>query len=195
MFLIRPTALLCTAAAATALLTACATGPAPSSPGSSSSSSSSSSAAAAPLAGQPARPAGGHGIDAFLGSFDADRDGRVTRAEYDAIRAQRFRAADTNGDGGLSEDEYVAEYEARLKQQYFDDGRQPDAAYASQIKQAHVRYRIVNRARDGRYTPEEDRAVASRTFKGMDTNGDGVVSAADPQRPPPPRAADGQAAD
>ena len=172
------------AAAATALLAACASSPAPSA----------TTTAAAPT-GQPARPAGGHGVEAFLGSFDADRDGRVTRAEYDAIRAQRFRAADTNGDGVLSEAEYVAEYESRLKRQYFDDGRQPDATYASQIKQAHVRFGIVNRARDGRYTPEEDRAIAARTFKGLDTNGDGVVSAADPQRPPQSRAADDQAAD
>lgn len=183
MSLHRHSVLFATVAAA-ALLAGCATVPTPA-----------SGTAAAASAGQPARPAGGHGVQAFLGSFDADRDGRVTRAEFDAIRAQRFKNADTNGDGVLSEAEYVAEYEARLKRQYFDDGRQPDDGYANQVKQAHVRFGIVNRARDGRYTPEEDRAVANRTFKGLDTNGDGVVSAADPQRPPQPRAADGQAAD
>lgn len=137
----------------------------------------------------PARPAGGHGLDAFLGSYDANRDGKVTRTEFDAIRLQRFRAADTNGDGVLNEAEYVAEYEGRLKRQYFDQGRQPDAAYASNIKQAHVRYAIVNRARDGRFTVAEDQAIADKTFKGLDTNGDGVVSRADPQRPPEPRSA------
>lgn len=140
-------------------------------------------AAPAAAQNQPARPAGGHGLDAFFGSYDANRDGVVTRAEYDAIRLQRFRAADTNGDGVLSEAEYVAEFEGRLKKQYFDQGREPDQAYENSIKQAHVRYNIVNRARDGRYTLEEDRAIAERTFKGVDTNGDGKVTRDDPPRP------------
>ena len=135
----------------------------------------------------PTRPAGGHGLDAFLGSYDANRDGKVTRAEFDAIRLQRFKSADTNGDGVLSEAEYVAEYEGRLKRQYFDQGRQPDAAYANNIKQAHVRFAIVNRARDGKFTVAEDQAIADKTFKGLDTNGDGVVSKDDPQRTPEQR--------
>ncbi|WP_225783089.1 hypothetical protein [Xenophilus sp. Marseille-Q4582] len=146
------------------------------------------SACAAPQPAQgPTRPAGGHGLDAFLGSYDADRDGQVTRAEFDAIRLQRFKSADTNGDGVLSEAEYVAEYEGRLKRQYFDQGRQPDKAYENNIKQAHVRYAIVNRARDGKFTWAEDQAIADKTFKALDTNGDGVVSKADPQRTPEQR--------
>lgn len=158
--------------AAAALLSACAAAPAtgPAGPG------------------QPARPAGGHGLEAFLGSYDTNRDGRVTRAEFDAVRLQRFRAADTNGDGVLNEAEYVAEFEGRLKRQYADEGRQPDAAYESSIKQAHVRFSIVNRARDGRFTPAEDAAIADRTFKGLDTNNDGTVSREDPPRPAPARA-------
>lgn len=138
--------------------------------------------AAATAQNQPARPAGGHGLDAFLGSYDANRDGQVTRAEFDAIRLQRFQAADSNGDGWLSEAEYVAEFEGRLKRQYFDTGRQPDTAYANNIKQAHTRFGIVNRARDGKFTWAEDQAIADKTFTGLDTNGDGVVSKADPQR-------------
>ncbi|RZL63339.1 MAG: hypothetical protein EOP81_13125 [Variovorax sp.] len=136
---------------------------------------------------QPARPAGGHGLKAFLGSYDANRDGAVPRAEFDAIRLQRFRTADTNGDGVLNEAEYVAEFEGRLKRQYFDEGRQPDKAYENGIKQAHVRFAIVNRARDGKFTLAEDQAIADKTFKGLDTNGDGVVSTADPERTPEQR--------
>lgn len=163
--------------AAVALLSACAAGVAPSTPVSA-------------TAGQPARPAGGHGQEAFMGSFDANRDGTVTRAEFDAIRLQRFTSADKNGDGVLSEDEYVAEYEGRLKRQYFDDGRQPDKAYENSIKQAHVRFAIVNRARDGKFTLAEDRAIAEKTFKGLDTNGDGKISKEDPPRPPQARQSD-----
>ena len=53
----------------------------------------------------PAAPAGGHGLAAFMGSYDANRDGVVTREEYDTVRKQRFVAADTNRDGWLSEAE------------------------------------------------------------------------------------------
>ncbi len=143
--------------------------------------------AAPTAANTPARPAGGHGLDAFLGSYDANRDGVVTRAEYDAIRLERFRAADTNRDGVVSEDEYVAEFTGRLKRQYFDQGRQPDQAYENSIKQAHVRFAIVNRARDGKYTLAEDRDIADKTFKAADTNNDGVVSKEDPPRQPAAR--------
>ena len=163
------------ALAAAALLSACAGGP-------------NGKAAPATAQSQPARPAGGHGLDAFLGSYDANRDGQVTRGEFDAIRLQRFQAADTNGDGVLNEAEYVAEYEGRLKRQYFEQGRQPDDAYANNIKQAHTRFGIVNRARDGKFTRAEDQAIADKSFTGLDSNGDGIVSKADPQRPREQRA-------
>ena len=116
-----------------------------------------------------------------MGSYDANRDGAVTRAEYDAVRKQRFLAGDANGDGWLSEKEYVDEFEARLKQQYA--GRQPDERYAQSMKQAHVRFGIVDKNRDGRYTVEEDMAIAERTFKEADANGDGVVDKNDARKP------------
>lgn len=134
-----------------------------------------------PPASGPAQPAGGHGQTAFMGSYDANRDGSVTRAEYDAVRKQRFLAGDANGDGWLSEKEYVDEFEARLKQQYA--GRQPDERYAQSMKQAHVRFGIVDKNRDGRYTVEEDMAIAERTFKEADANGDGVVDKNDARKP------------
>lgn len=177
MKMLHTTLLTAAAAAATVLLSACA-GNEPAKP------------VQAATAGQPARPAGGHGLEAFLGSYDTNRDGVVTRAEFDAVRVQRFRAGDKNGDGVLSEDEYVAEFEGRLKRQYFDEGRQPDKAYENSIKQAHVRFGIVNRARDGQFTAAEDAAIADKTFKGLDTNNDGSVSKADPQRPPQARGND-----
>nr|WP_315495064.1 EF-hand domain-containing protein [uncultured Rhodoferax sp.] len=143
-------------------------------------------------AAAPAQPAGGHGQSAFLGSYDGNRDGVVPRAEYDAIRKQRFEAGDTNRDGVLNEAEYVAEFEQRLKQQYFSEGRQPDKAYEGSIKQAHVRFAILDRDRDNKLSREEDLAVADKTFKSADTNGDGVVSRNDP--PAEPRASGGNAA-
>lgn len=155
----------CVVAAAAVLLAACAA--APPSPG-----------------GQgPARPAGGHGHAAFMGSYDADRDGQVTRAEYDALRKQRFTNADTDRDGWLRESEYVAEFEGRLRQQYAAQGRQPDPHYQDSIRQAHERFRILDRNKDGRLSVQEEQAVADRTFTGADVNGDGTVDGADAGKP------------
>lgn len=131
----------------------------------------------------PARPAGGHGRAAFLASYDSDRDGQVTRAEYDAIRDQRFKAGDTNGDGFMTEEEYVAEYAGRLRAQYAAEHQPSDEAFERQLKQASVRFYAIDRDRDGKISAEENRAVAQRTFESQDTNGDSVVSAADPERP------------
>ncbi|MRW91425.1 hypothetical protein GJ699_15645 [Duganella sp. FT80W] len=136
--------------------------------------------AAAAAAEGPAAPAGGHGLSAFIGGYDANRDGVVTREEYDAVRKQRFAAADTNRDGWLSEDEYVAEFEGRLKQQYA--GRAQDDSYAGSIKQAHVRFNILDTDHDGKLTVEEENAIADKTFKRTDTNGDGKVDKTDGEK-------------
>ncbi|KAF1046038.1 MAG: hypothetical protein GAK35_01152 [Herbaspirillum frisingense] len=139
-------------------------------------------APSAPPAAQagPARPAGGHGREAFMGSYDVNRDGVVTRAEYDSVRRQRFEAADKNHDGVLTEEEYVAEFEGRLKQQYFDTGRQPDQAYENSIRQAHVRFALLDRNRDGVLSRDEEQAIMDKTFAEQDTNHDGQVDANDP---------------
>lgn len=128
----------------------------------------------------PAAPAGGHGLSAFIGGFDANRDGVVTRQEYDAVRTQRFTAADTNHDGVLSEDEYVAEFEGRLQQQYA--GKAQDERYAGSIKQAHVRFKILDTDHDGKLTLAEENAIAEKTFQRTDTNGDGKIDQADGEK-------------
>lgn len=139
---------------------------------------------ASPATG-PARPAGGHGREAFIGSYDLNRDGVVTREEYETVRLQRFKNADKNGDGKLSEDEYVAEFEGRLKEQYFQEGREPDDNYTRAIKQAHVRFALLDRNRDGFISMEEEREIMDKTWASADTNKDGKVDANDP--PPPAR--------
>ena len=153
------------AAMATALMAACTSAP---------------PAAQQPAAAGPAAPAGGHGLSAFIGGFDANRDGVVTRQEYDAVRTQRYTAADTNHDGVLGEDEYVAEFAGRLQQQYA--GRAQDDKYAGSIKQAHVRFKILDTDHDGKLTLTEENAIAGKTFQRTDTNGDGKIDQADGEK-------------
>lgn len=130
-------------------------------------------------AATPARPVGGHGHAAFMGSYDANRDGTATRDEYDTLRKQRFIKADTDGNGSLNEAEYIAEFEGRLKQQYAAEKKAPDESYQNSMRQAHVRFGILDTNKDGTISVEEELAIAERTFKGADHNGDGKVDAAD----------------
>ncbi len=58
---------------------------------------------AAPGAGQGARHQ-----EILYGVVDADRDGRVTRAEFDAFHNREFQMRDADGDGALSKSEFTA---------------------------------------------------------------------------------------
>ncbi|OCX65637.1 hypothetical protein BFP70_09125 [Thioclava sp. SK-1] len=135
-------------------------------------------------AGNDPKPglAGGHRKAAFIAAHDTDGDGAVGLDEYNAIRKKRFFDADADGDGALNEAEYVAEFQLRLDQQYADQGRtQGDERYAASMKQAHVRFAIVDRSRDGSLSWAEQQLVAASSFNGHDTDENGVVDAADPK--------------
>lgn len=116
--------------------------------------------------------------DSFLQQYDTNRDGTVTRAEYDPVRDEMFRRTDANKDGSLSEVEYVAEYAGRLRLQY-GAAREVDDAFLRSIVQASRRFESIDRDRNLSISREEYDAVANRTFSRADTNRDGVVTAAD----------------
>ncbi|QOL81992.1 EF-hand domain-containing protein [Pseudooceanicola spongiae] len=124
--------------------------------------------------------AGGHRKAAFIAAYDTDGDGAVALDEYNAIRKSRFDAADTDGDGALNEAEYVAEFQGRLDQQYADQALDKDDRYEKSLEQAHVRFAIVDRSRDGALSWAEQQLVAASTFSRHDTDENGVVDASDP---------------
>lgn len=64
-----------------------------------------------------------HSVEGMLALYDSNKDGVVSRKEYDAGRAAQFAATDANGDGQLSYDEYVAEFAARLDKQISQIGK------------------------------------------------------------------------
>lgn len=128
--------------------------------------------------------AGGHSQAAFIAAYDTDGDGRVGLGELITARTSRLAGADKDGDGAYNEAEYIAEYEARLRKQYADQGKEPGGEkFAEGLKQAGVRFALLDRDRDGRLTLEEDLRSARKTFARNDTDGDGFVTAGDP-RPP-----------
>ncbi len=96
-------------------------------------------------------------------TLDADGDGRITRAEAEAMAAGRMAAADTDGDGALSLAEIEAHGAARAKE-----------------RAARMMERL-DADKDGRLTAEEMRAGkrAGRMFDRADADGDGVITKAE----------------
>lgn len=140
------------------------------------------SLAAALLAVAGAAVAAPHEGSAFIHDYDADHDGQVTRAEFDAGRVTRFKATDANGDGWVSEEEYVGEYHARLEQQLAASDRSEDKKTEErqrQMRQAHVRFGVLDKDKDGKMTQAEYDASGARAFAEQDNDKDGIVTAAD----------------
>ncbi|MEL6686298.1 MAG: hypothetical protein AAFP97_01605 [Pseudomonadota bacterium] len=114
------------------------------------------------------RNRGGHSKGAFYEAYDSDGDESVSVAEYVSMREKGYIARDINGDDQVLPDEYVAEYEARLDQQLAE---QRDR----QLKQAYVRFNVLDKDKDGIISREEFHSSGMRMFTRLDTNEDKVV--------------------
>lgn len=118
------------------------------------------------------RPTAGHGKRSFLATYDTDGDGHVTLPEFMAEREKGYTRRDADGDGTVHEEEYVSEYEARLEQELKEQ-------HDRQIKQAYVRFGVLDADKDKEISLAEFNASGSRMFSELDTNGDGIVDEAD----------------
>ncbi|WP_417452091.1 EF-hand domain-containing protein [Kordiimonas sp.] len=114
------------------------------------------------------RNGGGHSKQAFMETYDLDGDGRVSEQEFYAARDKGYASRDGNGDGSVSPDEYVAEYEVRLDRQLAE---QRDR----QLKQAYVRFGVLDDDKNGVMTLEEFKKTGKRMFDRLDSNKDGLV--------------------
>jgi Ca2+-binding EF-hand superfamily protein len=132
--------------------------------------------AAEPSAGNSAatQPSGGHGEGAFILSWDADGDGKVPRAEYEAVRVERFASADENRDGALNAAEYVNEYALRLDREVADER-------TASIKQTHTRFRALDKDEDNFVSRAEYDASGVRAFEKLDQDRDGRITQQDPE--------------
>lgn len=135
-------------------------------------------AAKTPPVAAAAKPAaagettGGHGKKQFVTSYDTNQDATVSRAEFDAQRKTDFARTNTDGKGDVTETEYVGEYQVRLEKDLADMRER-------QLKQAHVRFGVLDANKDARLTQAEYDASGDRIFKKLDSNGDGLIDEKD----------------
>ncbi|MEI9886792.1 MAG: EF-hand domain-containing protein [Rhizomicrobium sp.] len=119
--------------------------------------------------------------DRLLAEFDANKDGKITRAEFNNALGTRFAAATHKG-GGMTEDQFFALHQGDF--------------------QSHVgeMFRRIDWNGDGKLTLDEFTAPQRAHFQMMDREGTGTVScrpvmhadfrpdgAAPPDAPPPDR--------
>ena len=114
------------------------------------------------------------------GLIDEDADGTVKRAEFDRHRKQAFAATDIDSTGDLSAGEYHIEFETRLD-------RQADRVREAQIKQAYVRFGVLDKNKDEVIDWNEYLTIGLRGFERWDLDKNGVVESRDPL--PAPRVA------
>ena len=125
--------------------------------------------------------AASHDRDTFIREQDLNGDGKVSKDEFAAGRAKEFARMDANHHGGLSHDEYVADFKTRL------DARLPslpadrrEEERVREMRQVEVRFGVLDSDKSGTITPAEFDYSGWMMFAHHDTNKDGFVSAADP---------------
>ena len=101
---------------------------------------------------------------AMLENFDTDGDGRLTQAEIDAARAERFAGFDADGDGRLTLEEYERLWLDAMRERMVDG------------------FQRLDNDGDAVVTTEEFVAPFATMVSRMDRNEDGVLSAEDRPR-------------
>jgi Ca2+-binding EF-hand superfamily protein len=95
--------------------------------------------------------------DRLLQEFDANHDGKITRAEFNNVLGTRFAAA-THGGPGMTEDEFVAIHQGDFQ------------SHAAEM------FHRIDWNGDGRLTLDEFAAPQRAHFQMMDRDGTGTVS-------------------
>jgi hypothetical protein len=127
--------------------------------------------------------AASHARDTFIKEQDLNGDGSVSKEEFKTGREKQFAKIDADHNGVLSHDEYVGEFEARLKAKLAastDTADKKEEERVRQERQAEVRFGVLDTDKSGGITPAEFEYSGWRMFVTHDTNKDGAVSAADP---------------
>ena len=125
---------------------------------------------------------GSHGSPAMaLMQFDANKDGRITRAEVEAGLVAQFRSIDTNKDGRLDATEYQRFTDARRAErrermaawhESGQDGSPPDIALTNFDTMKRLDWNL-----DGFITPDEFGGHMRTLAMRADRDGDGTIVA------------------
>lgn len=110
---------------------------------------------------------------AFIKDYDHNKDGELSKAEFDQARSAHLRTMDTNKDGRIDETEYVQEFVTRMTDEQKEHR-------TKQLKQAHVRFGVLDKNKDGDLTLPEFAVSGTAMFAGWDLNGDKVINSRDP---------------
>jgi Ca2+-binding EF-hand superfamily protein len=90
----------------------------------------------------------------ILARVDTDKDGKISKAEFDTESATLFKRLDKNGDGKIASDEVPARHWG---------GKGP-------------MFGQMDTDKDGKITKAEFTAAEDKMFQKLDTNGDGVIT-------------------
>jgi len=127
--------------------------------------------------------AASHARDTFIKEQDVNGDGVVTKEEFVVTRDRLFAAIDADKNGVLSKEEYVGEFKGRLDKRLAvstESAEKKEEERVRQMRQADVRFGVLDSDKSGGITPAEFAYSGWRMFVTHDTNKDGTVSAADP---------------
>ena len=132
------------------------------------------------LAPLPASAAS-HSSTTFIAEQDLNGDGKVLLAEFKLGREVEFVRMDFNADGQLSEAEYLGEFEGRLMLRLgkIADPEKRREEQQRQMRQAKVRFGVLDTDKNGSISLEEFMATGLRMFKLHDRNEDSVVDEVD----------------
>lgn len=121
----------------------------------------------------------------MMARLDADGDGKVTRAEFEAGVKDRFARFDLNNDGAITDDDLPP----RMRGKDVLKGDGPMIGRGGMGRRHHrpggrmmgkiMRLRQADANNDGSISLDEAMAFANKRFARKDQNGDGVVDQAD----------------
>lgn len=132
------------------------------------------------LAGLPALAAS-HSSTTFINEQDLNGDGKVSLEEFKLGRHVEFVRIDFNADGLLNEAEYLGEFEGRLMLRIgkITDPEKRREELQRQMRQAKVRFGVLDTDKSGSISLEEFQATGLRMFKLHERNQDSVVDELD----------------
>lgn len=107
----------------------------------------------------------------MLKKMDANKDGAVSKEEFDAFSATRFSSGDVNGNG-MSLAEFTALHEKTQMEREKEREARKKAMTAKMFSK-------IDSNGDGKISAEEHAAGSAKMFGRMDSNEDGVLSKAD----------------